>query len=152
MKNSQKDISLNDGKIKLKDVFMDISKITKNRIIVTNNEEVRTFYNEEKKGYSLLYELIFIDNLDELFIFVRDLIHERWHLLNNPMAGNIPLHKHPFRSLAMEVGKTFDERSLFLWDEASERRKRGALPQYTNEVMRDFAHIDAMLFTENLPF
>ena len=131
---------------------MELSKINKNRIIVTNNEEVRVFYNEDKKGYALLYQLIFIENLDDLFLFVRDLIHTNWHLLNNPMAGNIALHKHPFRSVAMEVGKTFDERSLFLWDEASERRKRGELPKYTDEVRADFAHIDAMLFTDNLPF
>lgn len=131
---------------------VDMSKIKKNKIIVTNNEEVRTFYNQEKKGYSLLYELIFIENLDALFVFVRDLIHTNWHLLNNPMAGNIPIHKHPFRSVAMEVGKIFDERSLFLWDEAIERRGRGALPNYTKEVIADFAHIDSMLFIDNLPF
>ena len=130
----------------------DISKISKNRIIVTNNEEVRAFYNEDKKGYSLLYDLIFIENLDDLFVFVRDLIHINWRLLNNPMAGNIAIHKHPFRSVAMEIGKTIDERSIFLWDEASERRNRGVLPEYTDEVRCDFAHIDAMLFTDNLPF
>lgn len=133
-------------------ISKDISKINKRRIIVTNNEEVRSFYNEDKKGYSLLYDLVFIESLDELFLFVRDLIHTNWHLLNNPMAGNIPLHKHPFRSVAMEVGTSFDERSLFLWDEASERRKRGNLPTYSAEVKSDFAHIDAMLFIDNLPF
>ena len=131
---------------------MDISKISKKKIIVTNNEEVRAFYIEDKKGYAVLYELIFIEDLDKLFVFVRDLIHQNWHLLNNPMAGNIPLHKHPFRTVAMEVGKVFDERSLFLWDEATERRKRGTLPEYTKNVMLDFAHIDSMLFTDNLPF
>ena len=131
---------------------MELSNINKNRIIVTNNKEVRSFYDEDKKGYALLYQLIFIENLDELFLFVRDLIHTNWHLLNNPMAGNIPLHKHPFRSVAMEVGKTFDERSLFLWDEATERLHRASMPNYPNEVIEDFAHLDFILFTDNLPF
>jgi len=131
---------------------MDISKTYKTRIIVTNNEEVRGFYNEDKKGYAHLYDLVFIESLDDLFVFVRDMIHKGWHLVNNPMAGNIALHKHPFRSVAMEKGIGCDEMSLLLWDEASERRKRGTLPQYTPQVRADFAHIDAMLFTENLPF
>jgi len=131
---------------------MDVSKITKNRVIVTNNKKVESFYFDDKKGYAFEYDIVFLESLEELFVFVRDLIHINWHLLNNPMAGNIPLHKHPFRSMALEKGSSFDTRSLYLWDSAKERLSRGKRPDYSIDVIEDFAEMDFVIFTDNLPF
>lgn len=131
---------------------MDASKITKNRVIVTNNKKVESFYFDDKKGYAYQYDIVFLETLEELFVYVRDLIHINWHLLNNPMAGNIPLHKHPFRSMALERGNEFDTRSLFLWDAAKERLSRGKRPCYPMDVIEDFAEMDFVIFTDNLPF
>jgi len=131
---------------------MDVFKITKNRVIVTNNKKVESFYFGDKKGYSFQYDIVFLESLEELFVFVRDLIHVNWHLLNNPMAGNIPIHKHPFRSMALERGGTFDTRSLLLWDATTERLSRGKRPDYSINVLEDFAEMDFVIFTDNLPF
>ena len=95
---------------------------------------------------------MFIEGREELFTFVRDKIHTYWHLINNPMAGNIAVHKHPFKSVALEKGDAFDERSLSLWDATTERLHRATMPKYTDDVMEDFAHLDFILFTDNLPF
>ena len=132
--------------------FMSNPIICKNKVIVTNNKRVQEFYLNDKKGYAFEYDFVFFESRDELFLFVRDLIHMNWHLLQNPMAGNIPLHKHPFRSIALEKGKSFDEKSLYLWDTATERLNRGHLPNYTQDVIEDFAHLDFTLFHDNLPF
>ncbi len=124
----------------------------KNKLIVTNNEEVKDFYLNDKKGYAFQYDFIFLPTREEVFTFVRDKIHTNWHLINNPMAGNIPVHKHPFRSVALEKGSSFDATSLSLWDAATERLNRGKLPNYPGDVIKDFAHLDFILFTDNLPF
>lgn len=131
---------------------MSESVISKNKVIVTNNKKVKEFFFEDKKGYAFVYDLIFLKTREELFTFVRDLIHKNWHLLQNPMAGNIPLHKHPFRSIALEKGVNLASESLSLWDVATERLKRGAMPSYPQDVMEDFAHLDFILFYDNLPF
>ena len=132
--------------------FMNEYAIKKQKVIVTNNQIVKEFYLSDKKGYAFQYDIVFLKSLEELFVFVRDLIHVNWHLLNNPMAGNIPLHKHPFRSMALEKGSSFDTRSLYLWDSAKERLSRGKRPDYSIDVIEDFAHLDFILFQDNLPF
>jgi grdX protein len=124
----------------------------KKKLIVTNNPKVKDFYFNDTKGYAFQYDIEFIEKREDLFNFVRDKIHTNWHLINNPMAGNIAVHKHPFKSIALEEGDIFDERSLFLWDEATERLHRASMPNYPNEVIEDFAHLDFILFTDNLPF
>lgn len=129
---------------------MEKPSIKKNKVIVTNNKEVRDFYLNDKKGYLFQYDIVFLDKIEDILIFVRDLIHSNWHLINNPMAANIPLHKHPFRSIALEKGN-FDERSLSLWDSATERFHRGKMPEYPANIIEDYAHLDFILFTDNLP-
>lgn len=122
------------------------------KLIVTNNPKVRDFYFQDKKGYAFQYDIEFIEKKEELFVFVRDKIHTNWHLINNPMAGNIAVHKHPFKSVALEKGENFDEFSLSLWDTATERLYRAKMPKYSDDVIEDFAHLDFILFTDNLPF
>lgn len=122
------------------------------KLIITNNPKVKDFYFNDKKGYAFQYDIVFIESREELFTFVRDKIHACWHLINNPMAGNIAVHKHPFKSVALEKGETFDEMSLSLWDNATERLHRAAMPEYSDDVIEDFAHLDFILFTDNLPF
>ena len=122
------------------------------KLIVTNNPKVKDFYFNDTKGYAFQYDIVFIKEREELFTFVRDKIHTNWHLINNPMAGNIATNKHPFKSVALEKGDAFDEFSLSLWDTATERLHRASMPKYSDEVIEDFAHLDFILFTDNLPF
>ncbi len=125
---------------------------TNKRLIITNNPKVRTFYEEDRTGLKNRYELTFLDSRDEVFKTVRDLIHSNWKLLNHAMAGNIPLHKHPYRSMALEQQEQLDTNSLILWESAMERVKRGKTPPYPDDVLEDFQELDYNLFSGSVKF
>lgn len=120
------------------------------RVIITNNPRVKKFYEEDKTGFKIKFELVFLESRDEVFIQVRDLIHNNWRLLNHAMAGNIPLHKHPYRSMALAQQNELDNNSLILWESAMERVKRGKLHPYPEDVMEDFQEMDYTIFIGNL--
>ena len=125
---------------------------TNKRLIITNNPKVKTFYEEDRTGIKNRYELNFLDSRDEVFKAVRDLIHSNWKLLNHAMAGNIPLHKHPYRSMALEQQENLDTNSLILWESAMERVKRGKTPPYPDDVLEDFQELDYNLFSGSVKF
>ncbi len=125
---------------------------TNKRLIITNNPKVKTFYEEDRTGLKNRYELKFLDSRDEVFKTVRDLIHSNWKLLNHAMAGNIPLHKHPYRSMALEQQENLDTNSLILWESAMERVKRGKTPPYPDDVLEDFQELDYSLFSGSVKF
>nr|WP_314781675.1 GrdX family protein [uncultured Treponema sp.] len=125
---------------------------TNKRLIITNNPKVKTFYEEDRTGLKNRYELNFLDSRDEVFKAVRDLIHSNWKLLNHAMAGNIPLHKHPYRSMALEQQENLDTNSLILWESAMERVKRGKTPPYPDDVLEDFQELDYSLFSGSVKF
>ena len=125
---------------------------TNKRLIITNNPKVKTFYEEDRTGLKDRYELKFLDSRDEVFKTVRDLIHSNWKLLNHAMAGNIPLHKHPYRSMALEQQEKLDTNSLILWESAMERVKRGKTPPYPDDVLEDFQELDYNLFSGSVKF
>ena len=125
---------------------------TNKRLIITNNPKVKTFYEEDRTGLKNRYELNFLDSRDEVFKAVRDLIHSNWKLLNHAMAGNIPLHKHPYRSMALEQQENLDTNSLILWESAMERVKRGKTPPYPDDVLEDLQELDYSLFSGSVKF
>ena len=125
---------------------------TNKRLIITNNPKVKTFYEEDRTGLKNRYELKFLDSRDEVFKTVRDLIHSNWKLLNHAIAGNIPLHKHPYRSMALEQQENLDTNSLILWESAMERVKRGKTPPYPDDVLEDFQELDYNLFSGSVKF
>ena len=125
---------------------------TNQRLIITNNPKVKAFYEEDRTGLKKRYELKFLDSRDEVLKTVRDLIHSNWKLLNHAMAGNIPLHKHPYRSMALEQQENLDTNSLILWESAMERVKRGKTPPYPDDVLEDFQELDYNLFSGSVKF
>ena len=125
---------------------------TNQRLIITNNPKVKAFYEEDRTGLKNRYALKFLDSRDEVFKTVRDLIHSNWKLLNHAMAGNIPLHKHPYRSMALEQQEKLDANSLILWESAMERVKRGKTPPYPDDVLEDFQELDYNLFSGSVKF
>ncbi len=125
---------------------------TNQRLIITNNPKVKAFYEEDRTDLKNRYALKFLDSRDEVFKTVRDLIHSNWKLLNHAMAGNIPLHKHPYRSMALEQQENLDTNSLILWESAMERVKRGKTPPYPDDVLEDFQELDYNLFSGSVKF
>ncbi len=126
-----------------------IMDLRHNKIIITNNPRVKKSY-EENLELKTKYDILFFDSRDEVFTCVRNLIHKNWKLLNHAMAGNIPIHKHPYRSMALEQKNSLDTDSLLLWESAIERLKRGKLPPYPQDVLEDFQELDFTLFIGNI--
>ena len=125
---------------------------TNQRLIITNNPKVKAFYEEDRTGLKNRYAPHFLQSRDAVFKAVRDLIHSNWKLLNHAMAGNIPLHKHPYRSMALEQQENLDTNSLILWESAMERVKRGKTPPYPDDVLEDFQELDYNLFSGSVKF
>ncbi len=121
-----------------------------NKTIITNNPRVKEFYENHNRDFKNNVSLVFTDSREDVFTKVRDLIHSNWKLLNHAMAGNIPLHKHPYRSMALQKEEELDTNSLVLWEAAMERVKRGKVPPYPSDVLKDFQELDYILFCDNL--
>ncbi len=122
---------------------------TDKKLIITNNPKVQKEWQEN----SILtgkFHLVFFDSREEIFTEVRNLIHSNWMLINHAMAGNIPLHKHPYRSMALEKGDKLDTKSLLLWESATERVNRGKCPPYSKEILEDFQELDFQLFSDSI--
>ena len=120
-------------------------------VVITNNpktaEHIRSVYQQqENTGETSPITLVFCENRDTVYTKVRDYIHQNWQLQNHAMYGNIQLHKQPYRSMVLAEGCQLDAASLQLWEQAMERVKRGALPNYTDKVLQDFQALDFSLF------
>ncbi|PIE97407.1 MAG: GrdX protein [Treponema sp.] len=124
--------------------------IEKAKLIITNNPKVKRFYDNQPLENKNEVSFLFCESREEVFRQVRDYVHKNWKLLNHAMAGNIPLHKHPYRSMALQKQDSLDSQSLMLWENAMERVTRGRLPNYTDEVLSDFQDLDYILFTDNI--
>ena len=123
-----------------------------NKTIITNNPRVKEFYENHDRDFKNTVSFVFTDSREDVFTKVRDLIHSNWKLLNHAMAGNIPLHKHPYRSMALEQQESLDTNSLILWESAMERVKRGKTPPYPDDVLEDFQELDYNLFSGSVKF
>lgn len=116
------------------------------KVVITNNPKVRTYY--ESLPMRPDYDLVFTDVKKEVLICSRDLIHKNWKLLNHTMVGNIPIYKHPYRTLVLQKNLEFDAYSLELIEQAMEHINRGKQPEYTAKVLEDFQELDFILFNE----
>lgn len=116
------------------------------KLLITNNPKVKEAY--EKQGKKLDYELDFCDKKADVFIKARNRIHKGWQLLNHTMAGNIPLYKHPYRSLALKKIDSLDTCSLDLIERAIEQLSRAEQPHYSESVLNDFQDLDFAIFSE----
>ena len=122
------------------------------QLIITNNPKTAE-YIKNRCGLQVPntaispYELVFCASREELYIRVRDRIHQNWQLQNHAMYGNIQLHKQPYRSMVLTEGSAPDIVSLQLWEQAMERVKRSCLPEYPERVLEDFQALDFSLFT-----
>lgn len=112
-------------------------------IIITNNPKIKEDYANSKE-----YELIFLLDRMQVLKKARDLIHLNWILINHTMVANIPIYKHPYRTLALKQGKSLHTDSLLLIERSIEKLASGQLPNYDEKVMLDFQDMDRILFKE----
>lgn len=87
------------------------------------------------------------DDLREVFIEARDLIHRSCSLLTHPLAGSIQPYRNPYRTIAVdEDNGDFDLRSLKIIEKAL-ARYRGRWPDreyhhYNRELLADLEKLD----------
>lgn len=117
--------------------------------IITNNPRVRVHYESAPADR---IQIVFMDSRADVFVTVRNYIHKHYALINHAMAGNIPIHKHPYRSMALRKSPQLDTKSLILWEQAIERVNRAPLPPYPDDILADFQEMDFLLFSENFRY
>lgn len=108
-------------------------------IIVTNNPSVREYF---KAG-----EVDFVDSdYKQVLLRVRDYVHKNHTLLTHPLSGSVKPNETPYKSIALEAGKTIDFASLELIENAlavyDKFQGNEETPQWTQRVKEDFMVID----------
>ncbi|MBQ7613268.1 MAG: GrdX family protein [Spirochaetaceae bacterium] len=112
------------------------------KVIVTNNKKVQEKYSD------VGYQVLFLPEVSLVYMTARDLIHKNFFLVNHSMTANIPIYKHPYRSLALKLGKSLHHDSLMLIERALEKLRMGTMPNYPEQVLQDFQDLDLTLFQE----
>lgn len=110
--------------------------------IVTNNPEVRKFYDN----------VIFVDGShEEVLIRVRDYVHQGYRLISHPLGASIRIFFSPYRSIiigqqgqADDLSRATIENSL----SAYQKQMTNRVPDAANA--RDYATIDLELLRSAL--
>ena len=110
--------------------------IISNNPLIMHNNSILTTYRLKSK-----------EELREVFIETRDLIHRNASLLIHPLSGSIEPYRNPFRTIAVnDANCDFDLDSLKTIETAF-ARYRGNWPdenhcEYDREILNDFKKLD----------
>ncbi len=120
------------------------------RLIITNNKNVRDFFEPLEK-----YTVEFIDGgYVEVLLKVRDYVHKNYILLTHPLSGSIKPNETPYKSIAIEKGEQLDLFSLELIDGAIEVYEKLQhdlkTPLWRENILDDFRVIDLDLIKNAL--
>lgn len=112
-------------------------------IIITNNPKVIAKYEQHK--------MFVVENMREVFVKARDLIHLGHTLLSHPLAGSIKPNETPYRSLLVSTkAEKLDFDSLSHIEGAIRKydqfQKDRPTPEYPESILEDFQVVDFTLF------
>jgi len=118
----------------------------KNEVIVTNNPLVKEKYED--------LEIIFVEDLSDVYKKCRDMVHKSWTLISHPLAGSVKPAQNPYRSIVLVSGEKFDYYSLETIENAiaklaqfSHNHKKR---EYSNKIKKDYQVIDLTLIDSAL--
>lgn len=113
----------------------------KDRVVITNNPRLK------KKVQAL--KLLFVDNLSDVYIESRDLIHQNWKLITHPLAGSVKPAQNPYRSIILARAKKLDFYSLDTIEKAIQKlnqfNKNHKKREYSKKVKEDYQVVDLAL-------
>jgi hypothetical protein len=119
-------------------------------IIITNNPL-------SKENFTERYDVIYIDgNVRKVYEKVRDMIHLGHEILTHPLMSSVKPNETPYRTVCVSQNKKVkcDVESLMLIEGATATLekflKMAPIPEYSDEVMKDFQVIDYDLINHAL--
>jgi|AntRauTorckE6833_2_1112554.scaffolds.fasta_scaffold40715_2 hypothetical protein len=112
-----------------------------NRIIVTNNPML--------KGEVQVLEIIFVDQLSDVYLKSRDLVHQNWELISHPLAGSVKPGQNPYRSIILAQADKLDFYSLNIIEKSIQKlkqfNKNQKKKEYSKKIKDDYQLIDLTL-------
>ena len=125
-----------------------------NLLIVTNNDKV---INKYKEYYTIDY--ISSESMYDVFVKVRDFIHNGYNLLTHPMSGSLKSNQTPYKSILIKKGVNINFADLQLIESAIDNYnkfiKNRNLTNWPENIKEDFKTVDLSLiescFSKNLP-
>lgn len=109
---------------------------------VSNNPKIKALALEN-------IELFFMNDLQEVMIKVRDLIHSNYKLETHPLTGSVKPVQNPFRTIILSKGTELDFTSLEMIDNSIEKvnmfQKVHTERTYPEQILLDYQEIDFSL-------
>lgn len=123
-------------------------------LLLTNNLLVKKEIKNGNLGNDLDIKLKFCDDLDEVMIEVRDLIHKGYNLISHPLAGSVKPAQNPYRSILIEKDRGLNYESLKTIEKAIQKlkqfQKNKVEKEYPAEILEDYQVIDHSLISSGI--
>lgn len=118
-------------------------------IMITNNPLVIEKYNKSK------FDLIICDEIENVFLKMRDLIHQGYILISHPLAGSVKPFLNPYRSILLKENDTLDYKSLEIYQNSYQKyqqfkENKKDRKDLTEEILNDYQVIDLSLIESAL--
>lgn len=119
-----------------------------NKIIISNNPMLKENVYE--------FKVIFVEELLEVYLKSRDLIHQNWKLISHPLAGSVKPAQNPYRSIIMAQAEKLDFYSLQTIESSLQKleqfksNKNPKKKEYSKKIRADYQLIDLSLLNSAL--
>ena len=123
-------------------------------ILLSNNPLVKRKLNDGLLGENINISLKFCNNLDEVMIETRNLIHKGYNLISHPLAGSVKPAQNPYRSIIVEEDKGLNYESLNTIENAIQKlkqfQKNKVEKNYPSDILEDYQVIDHSLISSGI--
>ena len=112
-----------------------------NKIIISNNPMLKENIQD--------FKVIFVDQLFDVYLKSRDLIHQNWELVSHPLAGSVKPEQTPYRSIILAQSDKLDIYSLEIIEKTIQKLNQLKFRQkeieYSQKIKEDYQLIDLTL-------
>ena len=119
----------------------------KDLMIITNNSMVKRKYND-------LLAVNYCNDLNQVMVTTRDLIHKGFRLVSHPLAGSVKPVQNPYRSIIVKKGEELDYYSLEIIEKSMEKvkqfEKNHKIKNLTDSILEDYQVIDLSLIESGI--
>ncbi|MGM0438318.1 MAG: GrdX family protein [Bacillota bacterium] len=126
----------------------------KKYIIVTNNPLVKKEINNELAEKNIQIKLNFCNDLDQVMVKTRDMIHKGYVLISHPLAGSVKPAQNPYRSILVQEDENLNYDSLKTIENAIQKLKQFQKNKenidYPSEILEDYQVIDYSLINSGI--
>ncbi len=100
------------------------------------------------------FNILFCDNIHEVYRFTRDHIHQNWRLTTHPLAGSVKPVQNPYRTIIIEKDDVISFQSLQIIENSLRKVEQFSVDhierQYSTDILDDYQMIDLSLIESGL--